>query len=153
MPIKTDAKSALRYGRICYDIQAALSGKEWSAATLEAVAAILTENGFHVYDSDDCEGTGPRWFTSSSGAIELQMSLREAESASHQGQCDDDVAALARVPHIAAQLADIDPEDLRHELKEYGAWDETELADHAQNLQRILWLAAGEIRDRQFEES
>jgi hypothetical protein len=37
--------------------------------------------------------------------------------------------------------------ELRRTLKEYGAWDATELADHDQNLQRILWLAAGDISD------
>lgn len=77
--------------------------------------------------------------------IELQMSLQEAESASHQGQCDDDVKALSELPHIAAQLADIDADTLRQELKEYGAWDADQLADHEQNLQRLLWLAAGDI--------
>lgn len=46
---------------------------------------------------------------------------------------------------IAVQLAALDPKALASELQEYGAWDETELADHEQNLQRILWLAAGDI--------
>lgn len=142
MPIKTDAESALRYGRACFDIQAALSGKEWSSNTLETVAEILRREGFHIYD---CADGPPHWYVSSSGSIELQMSLDEAKSASHQGQCDDDVRALSKVPHIAAQLADINPDTLARELKEYGAWDESELADHEQNLQRLLWLAAGDI--------
>jgi hypothetical protein len=33
-------------------------------------------------------------------------------------------------------------------LKEYGAWDRQELADHDQNLQRILWLAACDITEQ-----
>ena len=85
------------------------------------------------------------WFSSSSGQIGLQMTLAQARSASHQGQCDSDVRELSRVPKIARQLARLDPETLRKELSEYGAWDESELADHDQNLQRILWLAAGDI--------
>lgn len=85
------------------------------------------------------------WFTSSSGQIELKMTMEQAKSASHQGQCDADVAELARVPAIKRQLDAIDPATLASELKEYGAWDDAELADHAQNLQRILWLAAGNI--------
>jgi hypothetical protein len=87
------------------------------------------------------------YFTSSSGRIELEMTMEDALSASHQGQCDDDVLALSKVPRIAEQLARIDPELLRAELKEYGAWDSQELSDHDQNLQRILWLAAGDIRE------
>jgi hypothetical protein len=46
---------------------------------------------------------------------------------------------------IRAQLERIDPKVLRDELREYGAWDDQELADHGQNLQRILWIAAGDI--------
>lgn len=145
MPIKTDSDSALRYGRALHEIQDLLSGREWSADTLDAVAKIMGDAGFHIYDADECEGAGVRWYTSSSGAIELQMSLAEAKSASHQGQCDDDVEALSKEPHIAAQLAAIEPATLARELKEHGAWDAEELADHDQNLQRLLWLAAGDI--------
>ena len=87
-----------------------------------------------------------RW-TSSSGRIELNITKRQAAGASHQGQCDGDVAELCRVPAIARQLRAIDPALLREELSKWGAWDETELADHAQNLQRLLWLAAGDIND------
>lgn len=149
MPIKTDEQSALRYGRALYEIQAVLSGKEWGSDTLEIVAQTMREAGFHIYDSDECDGSGPRWASSSCGRIEIQMSLEEAKSASHQGQCDADVADLARVPHIAAQLAEIDPAVLRGVLKEYGAWDETELADHDQNLQRLLWSLAGDIVEQE----
>ena len=87
-----------------------------------------------------------RW-TSSSGRIELNITKRQAAGASHQGQCDGDVAELCRVPAIARQLRAIDPARLRDELSEYGAWDAVELADHAQNLQRLLWLAAGDINE------
>lgn len=85
------------------------------------------------------------WWTSSCGRLELQLTLEQARSASHQGRCDENVAALAQVPEVAAQLAAFDPDALRRELEGYGAWDEAELADHAQNLQRVLWLAAGDI--------
>lgn len=85
------------------------------------------------------------WFSTSSGRIELEITLPDAKSASHQGQCDDDVLELSKVPYIAEQLEKIDPKLLADELREYGAWDDEELADHAQNLQRILWLACGDI--------
>ena len=90
------------------------------------------------------------WFSTGSGKIELQMTLEQARSASHQGQCDNDVRDLSKVPAIARQLAKIDPAILRDELREYGAWGENELADHDQNLQRLLWLAAGDIVDGNF---
>lgn len=87
------------------------------------------------------------WFTSGSGKIELQMTKAQAASASHQGRCDEDVRELSKVPAIARQLVKIDPQVLQDELREYGAWDAEELADHDQNLQRLLWLAAGDITD------
>ena len=85
------------------------------------------------------------WFTSSHGTIEIEMTMAQAQSASHQGQCDDDVQALSNHRKIRRQLERIDPAALRKELAEYGAWDEQELADHERNIQRILWIAAGDI--------
>ncbi len=34
---------------------------------------------------------------------------------------------------------------LRAELREYGAWDDEQLADDAANWDRIVWIAAGDI--------
>lgn len=84
------------------------------------------------------------YISTGSGRIELELTREQAESAAHPGPCDDDVAALRRDPGIAAQLEAIDPEVLREELREYGAWDAGELQDHDQNLSRILWLLAGD---------
>jgi hypothetical protein len=90
-------------------------------------------------------------WSSSSGLIELEISLDQANGAYHQGQCDDDVKALSNEPDIQSQLAKLNPETVRNELREYGAWDEKELADHDQNLQRLLWLAAADITEQQFQ--
>lgn len=87
------------------------------------------------------------WWCSSSGRIELQMTAAQAASASHSGRCDDDVAALRRVPAIRRQLAKLDPDTVARELREYGAWDAEELADHDANLSRIVWLAACDLDD------
>ena len=83
------------------------------------------------------------WYTSSSGKIELEMTLDQARGASHQGRCDEDVAAL--IPELQAQLDKIAPGDLADELREYGAWDAEELADHDANITRLVWIAAGDI--------
>lgn len=45
------------------------------------------------------------WFTSSSGRIELQMTMDQAQRAFHQGECDRDVRGLATDSAISAQLA------------------------------------------------
>ena len=62
----------------------------------------------------------------------------------HQGQCDDDVK------HWAGKIARPEActtERLAAELKEYGAWDAEELADDAANWERLIWIAAGNIKD------
>ena len=79
--------------------------------------------------------------------FQIQMTRAQAESASHQGQCDDDVAYLLTDRKLARQLDKIDPDDIRAELKESGAWDETKLSDDAQNRARIVWIAAGNITE------
>jgi hypothetical protein len=90
----------------------------------------------------------PLQYLSSSGRIELQMTMEQAESVSHCGHCDDDVKELSKVPTIAEQLSKIDPSVLSAELEEYGSWDEEERADHDQNLQRLLWIAGGDIAEQ-----
>jgi len=57
------------------------------------------------------------------------------------------VAAARQIPYIAKQLNALGPETVRKELHEYDAWDETDLADHDANLDRVLWLAASSIVD------
>ena len=87
------------------------------------------------------------WWSESLGRIELQMTLAQAQTCFHPGQCDADVLALSREPKIARQLQKLDPKLVAECLKEYGAWDEEELADHQQNLQRLLWVAACDIAE------
>lgn len=87
------------------------------------------------------------WYSSSCGRIALQITKAQAASASHMWQCDADVLALSKVPRIARQLAKIRPDVLSAELFGYGAWEMEDLEDHATNLQRLLWLACGDITE------
>lgn len=91
------------------------------------------------------------WWSSGCGQLMLQLTMQEAAGASHQGQCDGDVLALSSQPHIREQLNALDPALLAEELKGYGAWSDADLADREQNLQRVLWLAAGDIVEGQGE--
>jgi len=88
------------------------------------------------------------YWSTGSGRIELKIFKSHAKNTSHPGPCDTDVKELSDRPYIKKQLAKIPADTLANELKEYGAWDEIELSDHSQNLQRLLWLAAGDIADR-----
>ena len=88
------------------------------------------------------------FYTSSNGCIEIQMTHKQAVSCTHPGDCEADVRALSLNRVIWKQLTKIDPAALRDELEGYGAWPDEELADHQENLQRILWIAAGDIVER-----
>jgi hypothetical protein len=90
------------------------------------------------------------WQASSGRPLYLRLSRADADSGHHQGPCDDDVAALARRPNVRRQLAAMDPATLAAELREYGAWDDDELSEHDANLERILWLACGDISEGNF---
>jgi len=81
---------------------------------------------------------------------EITLTSEVYNACSHSGQCDDDVKRCRQLPEVVAELSKINPEQLRKELKEYGAWDDTELQNHEENLNRILWIAAGNIQDGQY---
>lgn len=90
------------------------------------------------------------WWSESLGRIELQIAREDAESASHPGPCDADVARLRDVPYIREQLDRLPPALVAKCLREYGAWDAEELADHDANLDRLLWIACGDISEEVF---
>lgn len=79
--------------------------------------------------------------------IVLNIKKTDAAKGCHPGQCDKDVKELSQKPYIAKQLNKLDPEQVKQELSDYGAWDDQELQDHNENLQRILWIACGDIVD------
>lgn len=74
----------------------------------------------------------------------LEMPQGAIEDCSHQGKCDEDVAYWAKE---IERPAEITPEKLAAELKEYGAWDAEELADDDQNWHRLIWIAAGNLKE------
>ena len=76
--------------------------------------------------------------------FEIEMTRKQAESASHSGACDADVEILVRHPSIKLQLDNINPMAIAAELAEYTDWDVT---DAEANKRRIVWLAAGQIMD------
>lgn len=79
--------------------------------------------------------------------FELQLTKKQALQGSHSGACDLDIANLLQVPSIKRQFKKIDPDKIRLELHEYGAWDEVELSNDQDNQSRILWIACGDIRE------
>jgi hypothetical protein len=41
-----------------------------------------------------------------------------------------------------------DPSDCAAYLRRFGAWDDDELTDHAENLRRLVWLAGCDLREQ-----
>lgn len=86
-------------------------------------------------------------FTASFEYFEITLSAEVAKLCSRSGDCDDDVTRCLALPEVAAELKKLDKNNLLKELKEYGAWDDSELNNHDENLKRILWITAGNIRE------
>ena len=79
--------------------------------------------------------------------FEIRMTKKQANSASHSGSCDNDVAELLRVPAIVRQLEKIPSHLIAEELLQYGAWDDEDVKDTEANKARIIWIAAGDITE------
>lgn len=77
----------------------------------------------------------------------IELKYRDALEGSHTGDCTKDIQYLMTVDYIKKQLDKIQEKQLIIELEEYGAWDMDELLDHSQNLEHILWIACGHIRE------
>jgi hypothetical protein len=74
----------------------------------------------------------------------ITMPAEATTDCSHSGQCDDDVE------HWSGEIErpdDCTPESLAAELREYGDWGAEELADDDANWLRIVWIAAGNLRE------
>jgi folate-binding Fe-S cluster repair protein YgfZ len=79
------------------------------------------------------------------------MTKDQALSCSHQGECYDDCKELAKNKVVIRQFKKIAKEDIAQELKEYGAWDKEELENNEENIIRILWLAANNIKEESLK--
>lgn len=74
-----------------------------------------------------------------SGRIEFKLTQAQIDCVCHSGSNDAAVSAIEK--------PEIDPQDLKKALREYGAWDDADLADHAANLKRIVWIACWDCFD------
>jgi hypothetical protein len=76
--------------------------------------------------------------------FELELPDECVTACSHSGPCDNDVDYWEKKIQI-----NINPDLIRAELKEYGAWDNEDLKDDNQNKKRLIWIAAGNVRDEE----
>lgn len=84
--------------------------------------------------------------------FELNLPIAVVLSCSQPGKdASEDVKdALRRYPSLLADIRDLDQFLVREELAEYGAWDEDELADDEKNAERLVWLAACDLKEELF---
>lgn len=83
------------------------------------------------------------------GSIELPVEIIEMCPLS--GPADNPIAEMRKLPEVISELSEIQPDKLKQELQEYGAWEPHELNDHESNLDRILWLACCDIQEGKFD--
>ena len=80
--------------------------------------------------------------------LELSITKKQALSCTKPGvDATNDIHILRQDPSIKRQLKKLDPDKVWMELREWGAWDFTELADDNENLSRLLWLACVDIAE------
>lgn len=75
----------------------------------------------------------------------IKMSEECMRDCSAQGRVDAEVEYWA--PIVRGHNLDVKAEDVREELKEYGAWTEQDLLSDIDNWRRIVWCAACSIKD------
>lgn len=79
---------------------------------------------------------------------EFRLKLEDALYCSQPGTDATPMLEETRLlPYVKRQLDKLDPKAVVRELKSTGAWEDSDLQDHEQNLLRVLWLAAGNIRE------
>jgi len=83
--------------------------------------------------------------------FDIEMTMEQARDCSHPGDCSQDVEELIDNPDIVKQIERIGANAIREELAEYGAWDDEELTSDAENVLRILWIAASNIVEENIQ--
>lgn len=77
----------------------------------------------------------------------LNITKAVAEECSKSGNNEYSVNYYMNLPKYRKQLLKLDKEQVKQELNDLGAWEDEELKNHEDNLQRLFWLACGNISD------
>lgn len=77
----------------------------------------------------------------------LNITKVVAKECSRSGDNEQIVNYYMSLPKYKKQLSKIDKEQLIKELNDYGAWEDEELKNHEDNLQRVFWLSCHNIVD------
>ncbi len=83
--------------------------------------------------------------------FEMRLPGQAVLDCAHSGDCEEDCKHWA--PKIKQQVEDDNfklrptDENIKLELKEYGAWSPEELEDEEMNWVRLVWIAANNIKE------
>lgn len=86
-------------------------------------------------------------WNSSNYGNDLRLTRADANYCAHSGNCENEVNEVMQKPYVKKQLGALNPDKLAKELKDFGAWDDEQLANHKDNLQRWVWISAGDITE------
>lgn len=88
----------------------------------------------------------PRLTFNQYGHLSGQLPNECVTDCSHSGACDSDVEYWVNKLHFTEAIEAVRELAVRH-LREYGAWDDLDTADTETLAQRILWIAAGDVKE------
>lgn len=83
------------------------------------------------------------------GMLELRLPESYVSDCSGPGRADPGVRFWREVSEDADSFRDVSDDTLREVLRGYGAWDDPELADRVENIERVIWIAACDAREGQ----
>ena len=78
---------------------------------------------------------------------ELSITKAVAQECSKSGNNEDNVNYYMNLPKYRKQLDKLNKESVRAELNDLGVWEDEELENHEDNLQRLFWLKCSDIMD------
>ncbi|MDD9983542.1 MAG: hypothetical protein OXU81_19675 [Gammaproteobacteria bacterium] len=79
--------------------------------------------------------------------IELDDEERERELLIDLRDCAAPGDASPAVAYVRSRYRVVASPDIRAHLQRYGAWSPEDLLDHDQNIDRMIWILGGEVRD------
>lgn len=77
----------------------------------------------------------------------LNITKAVANECSRSGNNEYSVNYYMNLPKYKKQLLKLDKEQVKQELNDLGAWEDDELKNHEDNLQRLFWVSCGNISD------
>ena len=78
----------------------------------------------------------------------ITFTLDQLNSIPDSGPADAAVSELSMADGMKEQVATWTQPEMVSELRGYGAWDDVDLSDKDSNIQRMIWIAACDLKER-----